>query len=744
MPELMRTTDNAGKKPHFHVVYLRDDNTGISTISGDKPHFHQVIYTQAVPAVIDPETGIESQPEVPGKFSLAKENGHTHEIVPFIPAPEFTPTDNKKAVKKIQQYYKEATEREKEFFKEAKEDEEFISCKQWDKTVIQELENQERSHLMIDKISGKLDVLSGYQRQNRMDIKYFPRKGGTQRVADIFTQLIKIDWDNNNADYAETEVFEDQSAIGRGIFNCYISNQNSITGEIIIENFPWDGVRFGPHLKKDCSDLEYFVKHKWISYSKLKSEYPEDADKINKDYDLNFKGISEPIDKELVRLRGNQYEAGNTDPENAPVGSETFSPVPVKDKEFVDTLKKEYLLMELTEKQWRHVPIAIFKGDIDPQDDNPPMFNLDGYSTEEIQQIKTIQDVAIVKQPTSYIRVTVVAGGTKLDEYKSDINEFGIIPVYAKKRRDWIWGKVRNLKDPQREINKRRSQSTDIINKSASYVEYYDDEIFGPNEAKDYKKNANKPGHLQKVKNIERLPKQKEGVKFPAEIVQMEKDSSLDMREISNISPELQGLLKSQQSGSALVESKRQSLMGNEFLFDNLALGRRMIGRWYLQAAAMVYTAKQILEKLDYSNGQREAEKQAPIQVGGKNLTEYNQEELAELEEELARALDGRMAKYDVKVGESASSPTKRYENMLKLMELRSMGGAVPLPLLLEFMDIPPDIKEQVLQYAAAEQQAAAQAEASKNQTEIVKTIIANSNKGQGQNVGQIQPGGQM
>jgi hypothetical protein len=43
MPELLRTTED-GKDPHYHILYLREDGTGITSLDGENPHSHEFIY----------------------------------------------------------------------------------------------------------------------------------------------------------------------------------------------------------------------------------------------------------------------------------------------------------------------------------------------------------------------------------------------------------------------------------------------------------------------------------------------------------------------------------------------------------------------------------------------------------------------------------------------------------------------------------------------------------------------------
>lgn len=722
MPQLKRTTENSG---HFHAVLIKEDDTGYTSMAampgdGKRVHTHAVIFTPPTPAVIDQETQQITAPERPGSISLEAADGHTHQIVEFIAVPKTEKADDDEAVKEVRQLFKTALELERASRENAMEDYQFAQVEQWDIKDRQSLKTEKKACLTIDKITGKLDILSGYQRQNRKDIKYYPRKGGNQVVADIFSQATKVIWDWNNADYAETEVFEDQMNVGRGIYNCYISYENTLDGEIVIEKFPWDGVLFGPHEKKDATDLEYLLKFKWVSFNQLESEYPDKAELIQRDSRMTF-GL-ESADTKIQRP-GRQYDVPEVADNVVKSDTANVTNLDYKDPDFVNIANRNYLKVECHRIIREHIPMAVFKGEIDPDDGKPPVYSLDGYDPKEIAAIKQMPDVSIVKQPHKYVKITTVAGTIKLDEERSTFSMFSVIPVYAKKFKDNWFGKIKNLKDPQRDVNKRRSQITNIINKTAGYPEFYDANTFPPGEEKNYQRNANTAGHLQKVNDINNVPRQKEGIKFPSEIATLEKESAQDLAEISNIPPEMQGMVQSQQSSKSLMAARSSALLGNEFLFDNLALGKRQVGRWLLQAIPQVYTSKSIMKLLDYSKEQGQE-----VQIAGQPADQYSEEQL---EKYLQEALNGNLNKYDVKVDESNAAPTKRYETMVKLMELQASGAQLPQTLLLEYVDLPPDVKKRALAEIQAQQQAALQAEQDKNKTEIAKTILANQNKQQ-------------
>jgi hypothetical protein len=306
-------------------------------------------------------------------------------------------------------------------------------------------------------------------------------------------------------------------------------------------------------------------------------------------------------------------------------------------------------------------------------------------------------------------------GTIKLNEEISDYDEFQAIPVYAKKRKNKFWGKVRSLKDPQRENNKRTSQSMDILNKMDARGWFYDSETFqDPREEQNFIKNSSKPGFTIKVKDSNRLPIKSEGTSFPSELVNMGEYSSNKMKQISNIGNAMTEGLVRNQSGVSLIEQKKNNLTGNEFLFDNLSLAKRMLGRLLLKMIQKVYDVDRVLRIVNDMRAKGEA---------SDATMKYSKQEI----EQILRTVD--LTKYDVVVSESANSPTRRYANFIMFMEAAGRGMQVPPQLLYELSDLPKKEKDMAIQLINQQQQAAAGTEQAKNQTEIIKTQIAAAGK---------------
>lgn len=736
MAELVQTDKvGRGKASHYHIAYVQDDGSGETAVVNK--HSHAIEFIQPQEAVTDPETGMEIIPQVQGGIVVhpAGKDNHTHELLDVELKEPTPPKDDATTVKEVLALYMEAKGLEKTPRANGIESEGFYDgTGHWTAAAKSKLESNQRAALTMNEIQSKVDLLSGYQRQNRMDIRFFPVEDGDAKVADILNVLVKNVLEQNNFEYVESEVFLDEAIPGRGLFNNYIDYDKNIQGDIIVEQFPWKQCYFGQHNKADASDCEYLVKYMWQSKAKLDQLWPEKADDIGKEIDM-------PEDEDPIQDNPeDQYAVG------------TAGDVPmVTDADLVNIQKKEYKTLECWRKEYRRIPVLV-----NIEDDF--YLNAEDWRPADVAAVKSMAGFSVIHQRVHRMRVTTLAAKTLLlDEYPDlASDDFEVIPVYAKKRGNNWWGKVEGAKDPQREINKRHSQVVDILNKTAAYGWFYDSQTFKDKKgAAAFKKNSSSPGFNQEILDINNPPLQVQGVTFPSEVVNLQMVATQKLQEIMNVHPEMMGMNSNAESGIAIAQKRQAGMTGNEFLYDNLSLAKKLLGRQIVAKIQKVYDTDRILRILS-SRSLREKIEVGGVPIvpdGGQTFSAPSQAQqgvppggpqgqqgvppggpqaeqpegrIGYEVEELREMLDNvDLTKYDVVVGESAMNPTTRQSNFFIWMDAASKGMSIPPSTLVRMSDLPD--KERVIKEIEAMQQKEADAERAKQQTEIQKTVIAKS-----------------
>ena len=680
---------------HWHAAYITDVSQGAT--SKDNGHFHPILYFPDVPE--QPPTQDEAgnvvspgSPAQKGGFRvMPSDDGHTHELEEVVFGKKTDDGDEEKdSAKMVRALFKEAKAYESDFRKMASESMDFYNNKQWDSATVEKLKNMDRCYETINEINHKIKLLSGYQRQNRTDIKYIPVETGDQVTADILNNIAKNVCDQNNFTHLETLVFEDGVITGRGFYQIYIDYDKTIDidkdgnlmGEVAIKRYSWDDVYLGPHDEYTLEDCEYLVKAKWYSKSKLKQMFPEKADDIKMEWSTIEEMAKDNVNSSV------QSKNYSLDENEGNIGGNNFQ----YSTEFYDLAKKNILVMELERKRYVKLNMVVNTDDVQ-------MFDKKMFDENFLTKVLTIPGFTSLTRVVTEYWVYKSSGGTLLDKQQSDFDGFSIVPYYVEKRGDQVYGKVENVKGEQRIVNKTASQTMDVINKTAAYGWFFDANTFtSDKEKRQFLNQSSSAGFAQEVANIGNLPQKVEGVKFPNEIVQVQMMHSEKLRELMNVNNELLGLNSQATSGVAIVEKKRQGLVGNEYIFDNLALAKRLFGRLLAQAIQKSHTPKHIYRIL------RSANSRTPIKIGGMPMDSYTEDQIVNL----LNNLD--ISRFDVVVSESDHSPTMRQANFVAFSSLMQSGLPVPPNLLYELSDLPPDLKAQSIQFMQ-QQAESAQAE---------------------------------
>jgi len=675
-----------GRAAHGHIAYLNDES-GLGLCSTDAGHTHDIAFQPPVDPQFD-EMGNQVSPGAPGSWIVQPAlDGHTHEIQDYVVRPSKKKEDDAQILSDIKELFKTGRELERESLKKAKQSEDFYAGKHWDDAEKSRLESLSRAAVTINKIEKNVDTITGIQRQERTDLRYVPQEGGDQKVADLLNVATKHILNRCYFSREESAAFEDAVIAGRGLLNVYVKFDQDLRGEIVVEKFPYLDVVFGPHEKVDLSDCEYLVKHRWFSKSKITQLWPDKAEDIQVDFDDYI------VDDSSVQYQFDNYAHGT-------------KVQTVGDDVMVNIAKKEYRVLEC----WRKVYET---GSVIANAAEDFYFNAYGWDSKDLKSARTIPGFYVVEQNITKFRVTKVAGGVVLsDEFPAQLpaDEFFIIPIYAKKRGYDFWGKVESAKDAQMYINKNYSAALDVLNKCANYGFYIDSSTFPDNEKEKFKRLSSSPGFVVEVNDVNRPPVKVEGVKFPAELIQMMQVGESQVLDQMNIQLNPNG---ANESGNLFAQRRNQKLLGSEYLFDNLSFAKQKLGRLLVKLIQRYYTPDRIVRIV------RNVNSKEPVEIAGEPLDQFTDEDI------LVLLQTADLEYYDVEVTESNWSPSMRLATFQLLSEMAQSGAPIPPEAMFEFADMPSDVKKKLTKMMEQQGQAQASADQAKADAEIQKTLIA-------------------
>jgi len=678
---------------HEHLIYIND--RGMAECSKAKGHKH-------------PLTILAPTQEAPTPIAQVEPaENHTHYTQPLDPSlyppEEFDPAKDAgeteaDVIKRKVAQYENAWSHEEESIQRGQESVRFREGDQWPDEARKKLSDKDRACLTINQVAPMIETLSGIYRRNRTDLRAYPNENGDADIATVLTYAMKNVLTLNHFDAEDTEAFEDMVVAGRGLLELYPDFDADIEGQLKITHRPWDMAIFGPHLRKDLGDCEYFFYWSWQSKDRLTNLYPEFKDEIS-----------------AMFGRLEQFGLGHTDLSDMDN--------PLTDSLFADPKTREIKLLECEEKVYYRLKVYVdpSTGGAASEYDIPKSLR---------NHLKSIGLLRLVEQRKHRIRRTILAGDIVLED--NYVNRptpplatgpsFPVFPYYSYKRGARFEGKVERTKDPQREINKRRSQIVDIVNTSINNGWLLPKGTFSNQQQKQkFLDQVSAPGFVVEIPETQNPPQKIDAGQVSPSIVQLEMNSLQSFRETSNVNVEMLGTGSQYQSGAAMAHRLQQGLMGNEYLFDNVSQAKKRLGLELLLWIQELYTPERIA-RLFFNQAKLE-----PIFMGDQQQVDPYDLQLHQ--QIVTRLKDADLTKYDVTIGETGQSPTAQLANFELMMELAGKGVPLPPALFIELAPIPN--KERIMQMLGEASQQQAQAEDKKYETEIRKTMIAAQSKRQ-------------
>lgn len=559
------------------------------------------------------------------------------EIIPGVTVPEST------TVEKLKQFFKDSEDGTREWRQRASVGKKFFigGEGQWDPQDIAKLKAEGRPFLTINEIAPVVRIVSGYQRQNRMDIKVLPRRGGSRAIAQTLTELAKHAIDSNNAAYHDSMMFLDGLITGKGWLGMDVDySYDLVNGDLSIFRVSGFDMYEDPNAKEyDLNDSGRFISRCfWWDKEIVDQMYPE---------------IEKQTGQALADINPEEGDVRVTQEEDT-----------YRDGETSDELnrKHQYRCKEFYWKTWEKKTVSV------------------NIQTGQVVTIPTAKHIALFKklarlgQPIKVIdrvvpvlhRATMV--GNMLVNQKDDpfngittFPYFRFCPYWVD---GYIFGMVDDLLDPQREVNKRRSQILHHLNSSANSGWEYEDGALSKEDEENLKDFGSTPGVNIKYKKGFNKPEKISPTTLSEGHLILAKEGENDIKKVSGVNADMLGLpQEKRESGVMMNMRQRQGQLSTEILNDNYRYTKKIYGTALVEVIRMtdLYSDEEIKMVLSES-------KIPPDMQALKNL---------------------KTGRYSVTVGESTTSPTIRMANLAILLDAFKQGVPIPLDLIIEQSDLP-------------------------------------------------------
>lgn len=512
----------------------------------------------------------------------------------IIPKQEI-PKQNHETVRILMERWLRAATPHRKWAETGKVCQDFFEGRQWTEEQIAQLKRDMRPVLALNKIAPLIRLASGYQRNNRTDISFLPTNdaSSSEDSAKIIGQVVKSIHTSNRIPYRDSEVFYDGIITGRGWWDYRLNFERNDFGEAKISV----GDPFSIYVDPDADTYDlnesanYICESRWTSVEEIEFNYGRVA---------------------ADTLRHKQYSGSGSDfldgvygiqEENSPIrtfgmiaNERGMSANDLYYSEFVDTYQKQIRLIDMQYyiMEWSRHFIDLETGDHTaiPEHWNDERIQKSLLYAETMKQ-KLIVDWRRHKR----LRWSVLCGDILIHDAWSPYKTFTKIPFFPYFRRGITQGMVNDLLDPQRELNKRRISTTEILTRNAnSGWSYRNDALDAKNKAL-LKQHGSRPGiNLEWKGEVE--PKRIEPGGYPVGHDKLEEKSRNDLLEISGINESALGELDRVQSGRALEARQRQSVISLQPYLDNFSQSKAIQGEKSLELVQDHYTEHRIIRTI--------------------------------------------------------------------------------------------------------------------------------------------------
>lgn len=514
-------------------------------------------------------------------------------------------------VKDFGESYERAYQLWNSYYAEAYKDLSYYLGNQWSLEELSYLNNQRRSCFTYNKIRRLINLVQGYQRKNRLASIVSPIEDASEDTAKILTDALQYVMQSSDGYEAISDAFKGALTTGMSFISPWVDYRDDpISGDIKFHRDDWNAVITDPFWsKRDLSDCSFISRRKFISRTDCISLLP---------------------DKEDV-IRGLPW--GSRD--------DKFTYMPYARQWGMQKLLN-YTEYWRTKWENQDVLVDMETGETTPWKGDRKRLQL---YRQQFPQIE------VMKKPVKSVELGIIVEGELLYYGKdpSGLNEYPFVPFMA------VWepsydlfqwkcqSLVRIMRDPQTEINKRRSKMVDILDSqlNSGWIAKTNS-VSNPTSL--YKSGQGQVVFLKpeaQMTDIQRL----ESPGINPSMFQLEAEFEKDLFEVLGVSPENVGMSENDKIESAGILAKARQAAGwipMQDIFDGLRESQKLLSRKIMKLMQLNYTPEKI-----------------------KMITKH---------EPTPEFYSKSFARYNVSVEEGVLTDTQRQSQFITMNALRSMG----------------------------------------------------------------------
>ena len=502
---------------------------------------------------------------------------------PDAPAHPLDTPESQETLRKLQQWWHESKTQHADNRYQMSIDADFYDGLQWKDEDVRVLKERGQLPLVFNKTAQHINWLLGTERRTRVDYKVHGRSDDDIRPAESKTKLIKYVNDVNKAQYARSRAFEDCVKVGVGWLEDGIRGDPQ--DEPIFSRWEhWRSIWWDAQAKADdLSDARYLFRTKWVDADYALAMFPDRKIAIEtatRNFDLF--GSEDEEEFHIMSLYRDENSNGYLS----------------SGRSFMDTAFHIGLNRERVKliECWYRMPKNVKQVRANRHSMmSPDMLNrLDGIDGQTANEGDFAQQALIANGYASVydalimeVRCAIFTEGFMLQDTASPYKHkrFPLTPMWCYKRdRDGMpYGVVRNMRDPQEDLNKRRSKALFLL--SANQLIADEDAFADWDEAAE--ELARPDGILKKKRGAEvEINRQ---IDLAEEHVQLMTQDVMFLESASGVTEENLGEVTNTNSGRAINLRQTQGSVVTAPLFDQLRRALQQQGENQLSLIEQFY-----------------------------------------------------------------------------------------------------------------------------------------------------------
>jgi hypothetical protein len=510
--------------------------------------------------------------------------------------------DVRKRFTKVSSWFAQERTRQADFRCESMTDHEFYDGPgQWTQEEKAILAKRSQVPITFNQVKPTVDWVLGTEKKIRVDYRVLPRGEEDAKSAEMKTKLFKYVSDVNNAGFKRSKSFADAVLAGVGWIDHGI-NPDPDNEPLVVSYEDWRYIWWDTlAVEDDLSDARYVFRGKWVDEDVACAMFPDRADVIHASVISGDQGFGYETFAEMLDPAFDPKMAGGM-----PHSSTGFTPqytgffgyigtqTSVEPRDRVFLVECQYRT-PARKKLLRGKELGTLQG-ITFDEGN-----------EHHQRLVELGIGQPVESTVMEMRQIIFTGDSVLQDGESPYRHkrFSLVPIWGfKRKKDGTpYGIVRNLRDPQKDLNKRRSKALYLL--SANRVMADDDAIDNTDQSwSDIVQEANRPDGLIKVN-----PKSQRGVeiqnenKMAEEHVMLMTQDEKYIQSASGVTDELMGRDTNAVSGKAIRARQEQGGVVTTAFFDNNRLAFKLSGEIILSMIEQLYTEEKKIRITGGENG---------------------------------------------------------------------------------------------------------------------------------------------